>query len=326
MKAIRVPKYGSPDVLQFSEVDKPTPNENQVLVKVIAASVNIADWHSMHGGLIRFMGEGLRRPKDPRFGSDIAGRVESIGSSVTQIKPGDEVFGTCAGGFAEYAAAREIRLVLKPTTCSFEEAAATPVAAITALQGLRDKGNIQPEQKVLIDGASGGVGTFAVQIAKSFGADVTAVCSTRHLDIARSIGADHVIDYTQEDFTRSGQRYDLILQVNGYHPILDYRRALTPTGVFMMAGSSRDHLFQGLFQGMLLGPLISRNAKQKMGFMGIAKINQEDLVILKQLLETRKIVPVIDRRYPLKETAEALRYIGEGHAKGKVVITIAQDD
>ena len=215
---------------------------------------------------------------------------------------------------------------MKPANSSFEEAAAIPVAAITALQGLRDKGHIQPGQKVLIDGASGGVGTFAVQIAKSFGAEVTAVSSTGKLEMLRSIGADHVIDYTQGDFTRCGQLYDLILQVNGYHPVLDYRRALSPEGIYMMAGSSRDHLFQGLFQGMLLGPLISRQGKQKMGFMGIAKINQEDLVFLKELLEARKIVPVIDRRYPLSETAEALRYLGEGHARGKVIITMDQNN
>ncbi len=320
MKAIVMTKYGAPDVLQLQEVDKPVPLENQVLVKVLAASVNISEWYSMQGGLARLMGSGFSKPKDPRFGSDIAGRVESVGSSVTQLKPGDEVFGTCAGGFAEYATAREVRLVLKPANSSFEEAASMPVAAITALQGLRDFGHVQPGQKVLLDGASGGVGTFTVQIAKSFGAEVTAVTSSTKLDLMRSIGADHAVDYTREDFTKSGQHYDLILQVNGFHPISDYRRALSPTGIFIMVGAPRTHLYRSLFQGLLLGPLLSRNGKQKLGFMGIAKINQEDLVILQHLLEARKIIPVIDKRFPLSKTADALRYIGEGHAQGKIII------
>ena len=321
MKAILWPKYGTPDVLQYSELEKPTLNENQVLVKVITASVNISDWYTIQGGLARLMGSGFSKPNDPRIGGDVAGRVESIGSSITQFKPGDEVFGTCAGAFAEYAAAREVRLVLKPANSSFEEAAAVPVAAITALQGLRDKGHIQSGQKALIDGASGGVGTFAVQIAKSFGAEVTAVTSTSKLELLRSIGADYIIDYTQEDFTKSGQHYDLIFQVNGYHPIIDYRRALNPTGIFVMAGTTSTRLYRGLFQGMILGPALSKNGGKKLGFMGIAKLNQPDLVYLRDLLEARKIVPVIDRRYPLSETADALRYIGEGHARGKIIIT-----
>ena len=323
MKAILLTKYGPPDVLKLQNMEKPAPKEDQVLVQILAASVNIADWHRMHGGPIRVMGQGFRKPKDPRFGTDIAGLVGSVGSNVTQFKPGDEVFGTCVGGFAEVGVTREDRLVMKPGNSTFEEGAAIPVAAITALQGLRDKGHIQPGQKVLIDGASGGVGTFAVQIAKSFGAEVTAVTSTSKLETARAIGADHVIDYLREDFTRNGQQYDLILQVNGYHPILDYKRALSPTGIFMMAGSSRTHLLRGLFQIMLLGPLMSRNDRQKMDYMGIAKLNQADLDYLKELLEARKIVPVIDRRFPLTETADALRYIGEGHARGKVIITTA---
>jgi NADPH:quinone reductase-like Zn-dependent oxidoreductase len=322
MKAIFLSGYGSPDVLRLEEVDKPTPNEVQALVKVIAASVNIADWHTMHGGLSRLMGSGLSKPKDPRFGSDIAGRVESVGSGVSQFKPGDEVFGTCAGAFSEYAAAREVRLVLKPANSTFEEAASIPVAAITALQGLRDFGHIHAGQKVLIDGASGGVGTFAVQIAKSYGTEVTVVSSTSKLGTMTLIGADHVIDYTKEDFTRNGQGYDLILGVNGYHPIQNYRRALNPGGKYVMVGIAPHRMVQGLAQTMLLGPLLSRNGEHKMGFMGIAKINHEDLEILKQLLEARKIVPVIDRRYPLRETAEALRYIGEGHAAGKIIITM----
>ena len=320
MEAYIYEKYGPPDVLQLKEVKKPIPKDNEVLVKVFAVSVNPADL-SMRGGLARVMGSGLRKPKDPRIGIDIAGRVEAIGNKVTQFQPGDEVFGGCKGSFAEYATVRENNLVLKPTNSSFEEAAAVPVAAITALQGLRDKGQIQPGQKVLINGASGGVGTFAVQIAKSFDAEVTGVCSSRNVDVLRSIGADHVIDYTQEDFTKSGQRYDLIFAVNGFHPISAYRRALTPQGRYVAAGGSLVQIMQAL----LLGPWISRTGSVKMGFMGIAKINQQDLAFLKGLLETGKIVPVIDKRYSFREVPEALRYLGEKHARGKVVITVAQD-
>jgi NADPH:quinone reductase-like Zn-dependent oxidoreductase len=249
MKAIVRQKYGSPDVLELREVEKPTPKDDEVLVKIHASSANPADRATMSGPpfLFRFLFQmGLRKPKDPRLGNDIAGQIEAVGSNVTQFKPGDEVFGAFTGGFAEYASVPENRLALKPANISFEEAAAVPVAALTALQGLRDKGHIQPGQKVLVNGASGGVGTFAVQIAKSFGTEVTAVCSTRNLDTARSIGADHIIDYTQEDFTRNGQRYDLILAVNGYHPILDYRRALSPKGIYVMAGGSNAHIFQSI--------------------------------------------------------------------------------
>jgi NADPH:quinone reductase-like Zn-dependent oxidoreductase len=274
----------------------------------------------MEGGLTRLMGGGLSKPKDPRLGGDIAGIVESVGKDVSQLKPGDEVFGTCVGAFAEYAAAREVRLVHKPANSSFDEAASIPIAATTALQGLRDSGHVQSRQTVLIDGASGGVGTFSVQIAKSYGAEVTAVASTTKLAGLHSIGADHVIDYTKEDFTRNGKQYDLILGVNGYHPIQDYRRALTPKGAYIMVGVDPHHMYQGLFQGMILGRFLSRDGGQTFGFMGIAKINQEDLAFLRQLLEDRKIVPVIDRRYPLRETADALRYIGEGHAAGKIII------
>ncbi len=328
MKAFLYHKYGSADVLQMEEVEKPALRDNEVLVKVHAASVNAADWHALSADifLVRLMGGGLLRPKDPRLGIDIAGQVEAVGSSVTQFQLGDEVYGAADGSFAEYATAREDRLVLKPAAMTFEEAAAIPVAALTALQGLRDSGHIQPGQKVLIYGASGGVGTFAMQIAKSFGAEVTAVCSPKNLDQARSIGADHLIDYTQEDFTRKGQRYDLILAVNGYHPILAYRRALNPTGVYVLVGASGAHLFRALLQAMFLGPLISKTGGQKMGFMQVAKINQKDLVILNELFEAKKVVPVIDRCYPFHETAQALRYLGEGHARGKVVITVEQNN
>src|SRR3989454_8673803 len=239
MKAIVCTQYGSPDVLRLKEVEKPAPKEDEVLVTIHAASANPLDWHLMRGSPFRArLGGGLRKPKDPRLGVDIAGRVEAVGNNVTQFQPGNEVFGTLKGGFAEYACAREDRLALKPANNSFEEAAAAPVVAFTALQGLRDKGKIQPGQKVLVNGASGGVGTFAVQIAKSFGTEVTGVCSTRNLDMVRSIGADHVIDYTREDFTKSGQRYDLILAVNGYHSISAYKRALHPEGVYVMTGGS----------------------------------------------------------------------------------------
>jgi NADPH:quinone reductase-like Zn-dependent oxidoreductase len=321
MQAIVFTRYGSPDVLQFQDIEKPLPQDHQLLIEVHAASVNTLDLAIRGALLARLFTGGLLRPKDPKVGVDLAGRVEAVGSAVTQFRPGDEVFGRGRGAFAEYACVREDAVVLKPATITFEAAAAVPVAALTALQGLRDKGQIQPEQKVLIHGASGGVGTFAVQIAKSFGAEVTAVCSTRNVDMARSIGADHVIDYTQEDCTRSGQRYDLILAVNGYHPILAYRRVLSERGIYVMAGVSKDHIFQALLQAMLLGPVISRAGEQRMGFF-LAKPNQKDLMYVKELLETGKVVPVIDRRYPLSETAEAFRYLEEGHARGKVVITV----
>jgi NADPH:quinone reductase-like Zn-dependent oxidoreductase len=322
MKAIVYPQYGSPDVLQLKEVEKPVPIDGEILVKIHAASVNTLDLAMRGPFLARIITGGLLKPKDPRLGADIAGRVEAVGSNVTQFQPGDEVFGVVAGGFAEYACAAENKVALKPANLSFEAAAAVSVAALTALQGLRNKGQIQPGQQVLIHGASGGVGTFAVQIAKAFGAEVTAVCSTRNVDMVRSIGADQVIDYTQEDVTRTGQRYDLILAVNGYHPIFAYRRALRPTGRYVLVGGSKAHVFQALLQALLLGPVISRTGRQKMGFMGIAKINQKDLVYVKELVEAGKVVPAIERRYPLHETAEALRYLEEGHARGKVVIMV----
>src|SRR6266699_1171823 len=313
MKAIVYTHYGSPDVLELKEVEKPTHQDDEVLVKVHAASVNAGDWaHLLRGKpfLMRLMGFGLLKPKNTILGSDIAGRVEAVGRNVKQFQSGDEVFGNTAkygfGGFAEYVSVPENALVLKPTNISFE-AAAVPQAALTALQGLRDKGHIQKGQKVLINGAGGGVGTFAVQLAKSFGAEVTAVCSTRNLDIVRSIGADHVIDYTQEDFTRNGQRYDLILAVNGYHSISDYKRALNPEGVYVTTGGSNAQMFQA----MLLGPVISRTGRQKMG-NSAHKPNQKDLIFMKELLEASKVKPVIDRRYPLSETAETIRDLEEG--------------
>ncbi len=320
MKAIVHTKYGTPDVLQLKDVEKPTPKDDEVLIKVHAASLNAYDWHALTADifLVRLMGFGFLKPKNKILGADIAGRVEAVGKNVTQFKPGDDVFGEIShGGFAEYACARENRLAAKPANLSFEEAAAAPMAALTALQGLRDKGRIQPGQKVLINGASGGVGTFAVQIAKFFGAEVTAVCSTGKMDTARSIGADQIIDYTKEDFTKSGQHYDVIFAANGYHPILDYRRALAPKGIYVVAGGT----IAQMFQATLLGPWISMAGSKKMGGLS-AKVDQKDLLFIKELLEARKIRPVIDRRYRLSEVPEALRYLGERHAGGKVVISI----
>ncbi|MGB2862328.1 MAG: NAD(P)-dependent alcohol dehydrogenase [Sedimentisphaerales bacterium] len=322
MKAIVYTKYGPPEVLQLKEVDKPAPRDNEVLVKVHAAAANPLDWHRMRGAplLVRLQ-DGLRRPKNPMLGADIAGRLEAVGRNVSEFQPGDEVFGDCGwgGGFAEYVSVTEKNLVLKPTNLTFEEAAAVPVAAITALQGLRDNGQIQSGQKVLINGASGGVGTFAVQIAKSFGAEVTGVCSTRNLDMVRSIGADQVIDYTQEDFTKHGQHYDLIYDAVGNRSVSDYKRALRPRGTCVITGFTT---MSRLFQHMLLGPLMSMSGSKKIGMQPVAKPNRKDLVFLKELLEAGKVKPVIDRRYPLSETAEAIRYLEKGHARGKVVITM----
>src|SRR5215510_13070785 len=319
MKAIVYTKYGPPDVLQLQEIEKPSPKDNEVLVRVHAASVNAIEWRLFTLPLIfvRMMGGGRREPTNKSIGGDLAGRVEAVGTNARQFQPGDEVFGVRRGAFAEYVCAPEDRLTLKPANLSFEAAAAVPIAALTALQALRHHGKIRRGQKVLINGAGGGVGTFAVQIAKSFGTEVTAVCSTWNLDVARSIGADHVIDYTQEDFTKSGERYDLIIAANGYHPILDYRRALKPNGIYVVLGGSMGQILQG----MLLGPLLTRLGNKRMrGF--ITSANQKDLVFLKELLEAGKVVPVIDRRYPLGEVAEAIKYLVEGHARGKVVITV----
>jgi NADPH:quinone reductase-like Zn-dependent oxidoreductase len=320
MKAILYSKYGSPDVLQLQEVEKPTPKDHQVLVKVFAASVNALDWRpfTMPSIPLRLMSGRLSKPKDPSVGVDVAGTVEAVGKDVTEFQPGDEVFGVAPGSFAEYVVNAASKFAHKPANVSFEAAAAVPVAALTALQGLRDKGQIQARQKVLIDGASGGVGTFAVQIAKAFGAEVTAVCSTRNLDMVRSIGADYVIDYTREDFTKNEQRYDLILAVNGYHPILGYRRALSTGGICVVAGGAMSQIIQAL----LLGPLLSRIGSKKIGFMGIARTSKEDLLFLKELLESGKVVSIIDKSYPLKETAQAIKHIIEEHGRGKVIITV----
>ena len=324
MKAILYTKYGPPDVLQLQEVEKPTHKDHQILVKVHAASINALDWRpfTMPVLLIRLMSGGLSKPKDPKVGVDVAGTVEAVGKDVTEFQSGDEVFGVAPGSFAEYTANGASKFVHKPTNVSFEQAAAVPVGAFTALQGLRDKRQIKAGQKVLIDGASGSVGIYAVQIAKTFGAEVTAVCSTRNLDMARSLGADHVIDYTRENFTKSGQRYDFIYAVNGYHPILAYRKALNPGGICVVAGGA----FSQILQAMLFGSLISNFGNKKICFQGIATTPKEDLLVLKELLEGGKIVPIIDKCYPLHETAEAIKYLIEEHGRGKVVITVGQNN
>jgi NADPH:quinone reductase-like Zn-dependent oxidoreductase len=325
MKAILFPKYGSPDVLQLTEVEKPTPNENQVLIKVLVASTNPLDWHRMRGEpFLARMGEGLLKPKNPKLGADIAGRVEAVGKNVTEFKPGDEVFGAVgAGGFAEFVCTREKNLALKPGNISFEAAAAAPVVGFTALQGLRDTGQIRAGQKVLVNGASGGVGHFAVQIAKSYGAEVTGVCSTRNLDMVRSIGADHVVDYTREDFSRNGQRYDLIYDAIGNRSVSDYQRALSPRGICVIAGFTS---LPRLFGHLVMGRLMSKAGGKKIGMMGVSNANKEDLIMIKELLETGKVVPVIDKSYLLSEAAEAIRYLEKGHARGKVIIIVDSHD
>jgi NADPH:quinone reductase-like Zn-dependent oxidoreductase len=320
MKAIVYTEYGSPDVLQLREIEKPTPKENGVLIKVHTAAANPLDWHRMRGApFVARLSEGFFRPTIPQLGADVAGRVEAVGSKVTQFKPGDEVFGCVVGSFAEYVCAREKLVVLKPANISFEEAASVPVVAYTALQGLRDAGQIQPGQKVLVNGASGGVGTFAVQYAKLVGAEVTGVCSTRNLEMVRSIGADHVIDYTQEDFTRNGQQYDLIYDAVGNRSVSDYKRALSPNGRCVIAGFTN---LSRLFEHIVLGAWASKTGSKKVGLMGVAEPNQRDLLVAKELLEARKVVAVIDRCYPLSETAEAIRYLETGHARGKVIIMV----
>jgi NADPH:quinone reductase-like Zn-dependent oxidoreductase len=322
LKAITYHRYGSPDVLEFQEVDEPVAKDDEVLVRVRAVSVNPRDWHFMRGLPYVVRPFGLRRPKDGVLGSDVAGQVEAVGRNVTRFRPGDEVFGdVLTGGFAEYTGVSEDFLGLKPANLTFEQAAAVPLAALTALQGLRDHGRIRPGQKVLIIGASGGVGTFAVQIAKSFGADVTGVCSTRNLDMVRSLGADHVIDYTQEDFTQRGQKYDLILQLAGTRSPSDCRRALTPKGTLLLSSGESSGRWIGpigrIIKALVLSPIVSQRLAPFE-----AKRSREDLQILKELIEAGKVTPVIDRTYSLSEVPEAIRYLEEGHARGKIVITM----
>src|SRR5216683_700415 len=320
MKAIVYHEYGSPDVLRLEEIEKPVPNDDQVLVKVRAASVNPLDWHYIRGSpyFMRMVAAGLLKPNETRLGVDYAGTVESVGKNVTEFKPGDEVFGGRTGAFAEYVTVRAERaVVLKPANLTFEQAASVPIAAITALQGLRDKGKIQPGQKVLINGASGGVGTFAVQIAKSFGADVTGVCSTRNVEMVRSIGADQVIDYTREDFTKSDQRYDLILDNVGNHSLLEYRSVLKPKGILVtVGGGGPDDRWFGTFfsrpiKALILSPFVSQKFE-----MLLAELNKEDLTVLNDLMQAGKLKPIIDRRYSLSEVPEALGYLEKEHPRG----------
>lgn len=324
MKAIICPKYGSPDVLQLRDVVKPVPQENEVLIHIHAASLNSRDLRLLRANpfFMRLMPGGLFHPKNKILGADLAGRVEVTGSSVKQFKPGDEVFGflpsaTGRGTFAEFVCAKENLIALKPANLTFEQAAAVPLAAMTALQGLRDSGNIQPGQKVLINGASGGVGTFAVQIAKAFGAEVTAVCSTRNLEMARALGADYIIDYKVEDFTQSGVQYDLILAVNGYHPLSDYLHVLKPEGTYVVTGGSMSQLIQA---GSNV-KRVSKSGSQKIVVVSLKQV-QEDLIFIKELIESGKIKPVIDGVYPLSKITEAFWYFEKEHPGGKVVIKV----
>jgi NADPH:quinone reductase-like Zn-dependent oxidoreductase len=322
MKAIIYTQYGSPDVLQYAEAPQPNPKDNEVRIKIRAVSINSADLHLMRADPfpVRFA-FGLFKPKIQILGADVAGQVESIGKNVAQFKVGDEVFGDLSGvgfgGLAEYVCAPESALAIKPANQTFEEAAAMPMASITALQGLRDLGNIKTGQKVLIYGASGGVGTFAVQIAKSFGAEVTAVCSTSKVDQARALGADHVIDYTREDFAQITQRYDLIFTANGNRPLADYERALTPTGTYVLSGGATSQLFQTILQAPYRSKAGGKSIKTF-----IAKPNQADLNTMKGLVASGKVKPVIEKIYSLDETADAMRYLEEGHARGKIVIKV----
>jgi NADPH:quinone reductase-like Zn-dependent oxidoreductase len=322
MKAIVYSRYGSPDVLRYEEIEKPTAGDGEVLIRVRAASVNPFDWHLMRGMpyFLRIVA-GLRQPKETRLGVDVAGEVEATGKKVTSFKAGDEVFGACRGALAEYARTPESALVTKPDSVTFEQAAAAPLAALTALQGLRNEGQIRPGQKVLINGAAGGVGTFAVQIAKSFGADVTGVCSTRNLDMVRSIGADRVVDYTREDFTRSAQRYDLILDAVGNHSLSACRRVLNPTGNYVAVGGPSGRWMIGFLARVIAAPVLSRLVSQKLSIV-MTRPSQEDLATVRDLLAAGRVTPVIDRRYELSEVPAAIRYLEAGHARGKVVITI----
>ncbi|HMD08008.1 MAG TPA: NAD(P)-dependent alcohol dehydrogenase [Candidatus Acidoferrum sp.] len=326
MKAIVYQGFGSFDILRCEEIDKPIPGDDEVLIKVRAASVNPLDWKLMKGGpfIVRLL-LGVGKPKIRRPGVDVAGQVEAVGRNVTQFKPGDNVFGTCRGAFAEYATSRSVPgmksvLVIKPVKVTFEQAASAPVAALTALQGLRDKGRIQQGQRVLINGAAGGVGTFAVQIAKSFGANVTGVCSTSNVDMVRSIGADQVIDYTQQDLTKSGHRYDIVLDCVGNHSFSEWRRVLNPKGILVGVGAPADVPLSRLLAG-LIGELVrSLLVSQKIAIF-IARVNQQDLTTVRELMAAGKVTPVIDKRYRLSEAREAFRYMETGHARGKVIIT-----
>lgn len=319
MKAVVYESYGSPEVLKLKEIERPEVPDDGVLVRVRASSVNITDWYAMVGLLPARPASGLMKPKNTRLGEDFAGIVEAVGKDVSDFRPGDEVFGGRNGAFAEYITVRKM-IVHKPADITFEEAAAVPTAAITALQGLRDFGNIQPGQKVLINGASGGVGLFSVQIAKAFGAEVTAVCSTRNVERVRSFGADDIYDYTKEDFTRSGHRYDLLLEVNGRQSWFEYKRVLTPDAAVVIIGGPKTPLL-GPLGHVIKMKLASLHSKQKLAFF-LAKFTREDMQVLKELLETGKIKPYVEKTYPLIQFADAMRHLGSGHAEGKIVLTM----
>lgn len=326
MKAIVFTEYGSPDVLQFKDIEKPIPSEHEVLVKVHATSANPLDWHLMRGEpFLARLENGLQKPKNTALGADFAGIVEAVGKNITEFQLGDAVFGevfqTGLGAFAEYVIVPKNALVLKPENISFETVAGVPIAALTALQGLRNKGQIQSGQKVLINGASGGVGTFAVQIAKALGTEVTGVCSTRNMEMVYSIGADHVIDYTEVDFTKNGQQYDLIFDAVGNRSVSDLERALKAKGICAIAGFTSLSL---LFQHMIKGAWVSRFGNRKIGLMETVSTNKDDLLFLAELIKVGKIIPVIDKCYLLEKTAEAIRYLETGRAKGKVIITVKQ--
>lgn len=321
MKAIRHENYGPPSIaLQLREIEKPVPVKHQVLIKVQAASINAMEWRGFAGSsfFVRLVTGSWFKPKDPAIGTDVAGIVEAVGENVTRFKPGDEVFGFSHGSFAEYVLARESYLVTRPANCSFEEAACVPVAAITALQAIRHAGGLRAGQQVLIQGASGGVGMFAVQLAKSSGAEVTAVCSARNLDLVRSFGADHTIDYRKEDFTKTGKLYDLIIAINGYHSLFAYRRVLKPQGIYVCAGGDISQFIQSL----AFGKFLSQKGGKTLKSMGIAKPNQQDLAQLGELLNEGVIRPVIDRKYPLHETVNAICHVIEQHTQGKVVLVM----
>jgi NADPH:quinone reductase-like Zn-dependent oxidoreductase len=321
MKAVVRDTYGSPDVLALGEVAKPELTDDGVLVRVRAASVNRSDWYTLTGLYLGRVQLGVRRPKSRLVGGDFAGTVEAVGADVTDFRPGDEVFGGRSGALAEYVCARASSVALKPERLTFEEAAAVPVAGLTALQGLRDKGAIRPGQRVLINGASGGVGTFAVQIAKAFGAEVTAVCSTRNVDLVRSLGADHVVDYTREDFTRADARYALMFDNAGSRSWSDCKRVLDPRATVVLVGGQMGNRLLGPLGHVLRMRFAASLGSRKAVFF-VAKFNKPDLDVLRELLEAGKVTPAIDRRYPLSETPEAFRYLGEGHARGKVVVTL----
>jgi NADPH:quinone reductase-like Zn-dependent oxidoreductase len=319
MKAVVYESYGAPDVLKVKEIEKPEVTEDGVLVRVHASSINVAEWYTMTGLPLGRLGNGLFKPKDARLGADFAGVVEAVGKNITDFKPGDEVFGGRSGAYAEYVSVKNA-IAHKPANVTFEEAASVPTAGLTALQGLRDHGKIQPGQKVLINGASGGVGSFAIQIAKAFGAEVTAVCSTQNVEHARSLGADHVIDYTKEDFTHSGQRHDLLFNVNGGRSWSEYKRVLKPDAIFVLVGGPKTPLI-GPLSLLIKVRLAMLGASQKFAFF-IARFNRADMQVLKELLENGKVKPFVEKAYPMTRITDAMRHLGTGHAQGKIVVTM----